>query len=248
MVVPHIRSIAEHAKDVAGKVFQSLEHLAFIEARRSDEEQADALKHLTIYAWNLYTDRLDRKFVWGFTVCDSNFRACLYSQDNVFVSDAMDVTTAEGRMQLISLLVNMSFCDAGQLGYDTTISYNPAVCEWEIDVYDDERNTTDIYWVDMVAKADRGESNCICVKDSWTSCKYLTSDRDRDEVYALRRITKELGSNTELEGSFPKILSGGVVRQQRTPGSNSSPETTDTLLAALGDDVLRGHMVTFDRT
>ncbi|KAJ2787707.1 hypothetical protein GGI15_000478, partial [Coemansia interrupta] len=136
-----------HEKHLYTSIDALIHYITSTTARRSDEEQADALKHLTIYSWNLYAYRLDRKFVWGFTVCDSNFRACLYSQDNVFVSDAMDVATSEGRMQLVSLLVNMSFCDASQLGYDATIRFNPAVNEWEIDVYDDERNTTDVYWV-----------------------------------------------------------------------------------------------------
>ncbi|KAJ2367086.1 hypothetical protein IW150_005765, partial [Coemansia sp. RSA 2607] len=239
--------------------------LALIEARRSNEEQMDALGHLTTYVWNLHAYRLDRKFVWGFTVCDSIFRACLYSHDNVFVSDAMNVATAKGRMQLVSLLVNMAFCDSSQLGYDATIRYNPAVSEWEINVNDDERNATDIFWADQVqpfdetifgnqtriirclkpgpsarADADNDESNYMYVKDSWTNCNHVVGDGDRDEVYALREITNVLGSDTELEGTFPKLLSGGGVRQQIAENGSTLLETTDTLLAVLGDDVLKG--------
>ncbi|KAJ1863775.1 hypothetical protein LPJ73_000436 [Coemansia sp. RSA 2703] len=225
----------------------------------------DALGHLTTYAWNLYAYRLDRKFVWGFTVCDSIFRACLYSHDNVFVSDAMNVSTAKGRMQLVSLLVNMAFCDSSQLGYDPTIRYNPAVSEWEIDVYDDERQTTVIFWVDQVrpfekttfgnqariiqclkpgpsarADAENDESNYIYVKDSWAGCNELANDGDCDEIYALRKITNVLGSDTELEGTFPKLLSGGGVRQQIAENGSTLLETTDTLLAVLGGNVVKG--------
>ncbi|KAJ1850427.1 hypothetical protein LPJ73_003457, partial [Coemansia sp. RSA 2703] len=239
--------------------------LALIEARRSYEEQMDALEHLTTYAWNLYAYRLDRKFVWGFTVCNSIFRACLCSHDNVFVSNAMDVATAKGRMQLVSLLVNMAFCDSSQLGYDATIRYDPAVNEWEIDVYDDEKNAKDVFWVDQVrpfekttfgnqarilrclkpgpsarADADNDESNYIYVKDSWAGCNELANDGDCDEIYVLRKIANVLGSDTELEGTFPKLLSGGGVRQQIAENGSTLLETTDTLLAVLGGNVVKG--------
>ncbi|KAJ2850641.1 hypothetical protein IWW36_001752 [Coemansia brasiliensis] len=65
--------------------------------------------------------QLDRRFLWGLTVCASSIYAVLMVHDRVFASPAMDIRTPEGRKKFISLLVYWSMCPKDRLGYDPTI-------------------------------------------------------------------------------------------------------------------------------
>ncbi|KAJ2586053.1 hypothetical protein H4R99_008563, partial [Coemansia sp. RSA 1722] len=111
--------------------------LAIIEAKRFENDQTNAFEQLFIYNRNLYANQLNRRFTWGFTVCNSIVHACVFSHDNIFASPAMDVSEADGRRRFVHLLVNMAFCESDLLGYDPTIRIDPEQHCGEIDVYDD---------------------------------------------------------------------------------------------------------------
>ncbi|KAI9474380.1 hypothetical protein BX667DRAFT_515796 [Coemansia mojavensis] len=100
-----------------------IDTFAIAEAKRLDTraEGDKALAQLVDNSTNIYLAQLDRRFLWGLTVCASSVYAALMIHDKVLVSPAMDIRTAEGRKQFISLLVYWSMCPQERLGYDPTI-------------------------------------------------------------------------------------------------------------------------------
>ncbi|KAJ2450296.1 hypothetical protein EV183_004390, partial [Coemansia sp. RSA 2336] len=137
-------------------VKQYIETFAIAEAKRLDTraEGDKALAQLVDNSTNIYLTQLDRRFLWGLTICASSVYAVLMTHDRVLVSPAMDIREAEGRKQFISLLVYWSMCPQERLGYDPTIRRcKPDVFQtitgnsvqdeidsitYEIDCYDDK--------------------------------------------------------------------------------------------------------------
>ncbi|KAJ1870998.1 hypothetical protein LPJ57_005265, partial [Coemansia sp. RSA 486] len=119
--------------------------LAIVEAKRFENDQTNAFEQLFIYNRNLYANQLNRRFTWGFTVCNSIVHACVFSHNNIFASPAMDVSEADGRRRFVNLLVNMAFCETDMLGYDPTIRIDPEQHCGEIDVYDDSSRQVHTY-------------------------------------------------------------------------------------------------------
>ncbi|KAJ1812287.1 hypothetical protein LPJ56_005551, partial [Coemansia sp. RSA 2599] len=130
--------------------------LAVIEAKRMVSEQTRAYEQMYMYTRNMYSEQLDRRFAWGLTFCGSVVRACILGHDNVFASQAMDVSTTEGLKAFVLLAVDMSFCESDQLGYDPNISYNAENSRWEMEMYDDKSERQLKYHLRYVAQsADR---------------------------------------------------------------------------------------------
>ncbi|KAJ1718005.1 hypothetical protein LPJ61_006956, partial [Coemansia biformis] len=94
---------------------------AVIEVKRFPYQQRDAYKDLFVYMRNIYVNQHNRRYAWGLTICGTHVRACLFGHDKVIASDAMDVSTVDGRHRFVSLLVNWALCESAQLGYDPTI-------------------------------------------------------------------------------------------------------------------------------
>ncbi|KAJ2594967.1 hypothetical protein H4R99_005545 [Coemansia sp. RSA 1722] len=130
--------------------------LAVIEAKRSIAEQTTAYRQMYMYTRNIYPEQAGRRFVWGLTFCDSVAHACILGHDNVFSSDAMDLSTSEGRSAFVALAVDMSFCESDQLGYDPNIYHNATRKRWEMSIYDDALKKQQTYHVlGCVQAADR---------------------------------------------------------------------------------------------
>ncbi|KAJ2233270.1 hypothetical protein IWW45_004321 [Coemansia sp. RSA 485] len=130
--------------------------LAVIEAKRSITEQTVAYRQMYMYTRNIYPEQAGRRFVWGFTFCDSVAHACILGHDNVFSSDAMDLSTSEGLGAFVALAVDMSFCESDQLGYDPNIYRNAIKKRWEMSIYDDALEKQQTYHVlSCVQTADR---------------------------------------------------------------------------------------------
>ncbi|KAJ1641675.1 hypothetical protein LPJ64_006380, partial [Coemansia asiatica] len=129
---------------------------AIVKAKLSsiESKQHEAYKQLVAYSYDIYTRQINRRFAWGFTACSSVFRACVLSNDKVYSSDGMDVSTKEGRAALVQLLADIAYCSDDQLGYDPTIYYdnndgnNDDDCDdgsresWKIKVFQDNKFET----------------------------------------------------------------------------------------------------------
>ncbi|KAJ2118796.1 hypothetical protein IW147_006311, partial [Coemansia sp. RSA 720] len=68
---------------------------------------------------------INRRYLWGLTICADEVYACLMLNDGFFVSPAMRISELAGRNMLISWLVRWSMCPEDQLGYDPTMRRVP---------------------------------------------------------------------------------------------------------------------------
>ncbi|KAI9469393.1 hypothetical protein BX667DRAFT_509517 [Coemansia mojavensis] len=153
-----------------------IDTFAIAEAKRLDTraEGDKALAQLVDNSTNIYLAQLDRRFLWGLTVCASSVYAALMIHDKVLVSPAMDIRKAEGRKQFISLLVYWSMCPQERLGYDPTIRRcEPGELQsmtgdsvqdemdsitYEIDCYDDKERQWHTY---VSVRTIAGASRCM---------------------------------------------------------------------------------------
>ncbi|KAJ1718539.1 hypothetical protein LPJ53_006466, partial [Coemansia erecta] len=72
-----------------------------------------------------YTKQLNRRFIWGLTLCGDAVRVYSIFNDHLLASRDMKLTEVDGRAKLIQLLVNWSFCEDHRLGYDPTMTWLP---------------------------------------------------------------------------------------------------------------------------
>ncbi|ORX66520.1 hypothetical protein DL89DRAFT_64546 [Linderina pennispora] len=185
---------------------------------------------------NIYKAQFDRRFAFGLTVCDNEVRVCLFSNDVVFSSSALDMSTAFGRQQFIELLVNWSLCDEDQLGFDTTIHWDKDNNCGTIECPDtaDESScstATKTYYFDKVLPGADSlfgrHTRCFLVtderpsgdeikpkfalKDTWPEATEDPTRDRRDEVMFMRRITEELANSDVEDLVYPKLEAGGRV-------------------------------------
>ncbi|KAJ2853683.1 hypothetical protein FB639_006500, partial [Coemansia asiatica] len=78
--------------------------LCIIEAKTSLLDQRDAYAQAHMYTRNMYACQHNRQFVWALTVCGSVLRICLFTNDNMFVSDALDLSQKDGRSSLVEFV------------------------------------------------------------------------------------------------------------------------------------------------
>ncbi|KAJ2726056.1 hypothetical protein GGI07_000839 [Coemansia sp. Benny D115] len=112
--------------------------LAAIVAKTSQSHQKRAYEQMLMHTRNMYTCQHDRRFAWGFTVCDRAIRVCHTMHDNIFSTKAMDILSSDGRAEFVTLLCRMASCGMARLGFDPLIRYNERHERWEIEVCDDE--------------------------------------------------------------------------------------------------------------
>ncbi|KAJ1763914.1 hypothetical protein LPJ74_006743, partial [Coemansia sp. RSA 1843] len=226
---------------------------AIVEVKREVGKEAEALKQLYIYNRNLYTKQTNQRFTWGFTICGSVVHACVFGNDDMFVSKPMDVMEPNGRKELVALLVNMAYCEEDQLGYNPTIRLYEDGSVKDIDVYDQESRETHTYQcIEPIILATRNfgrHTRCflcvdcrdksgekkVVVKDAWA---YATREGDgnntvdvRDEVVIMQKIRDKLAGNKELEGKCATLVHGGVV--QVIKGDIVEEDNTDTAFGML---------------
>ncbi|KAJ2084860.1 hypothetical protein IW138_006561, partial [Coemansia sp. RSA 986] len=208
--------------------------LALIEAKRSsnNQSQQDAYAQLFKYSRHIYVNQHDRRFVWGLTVCDSSFRICLLGYKRMLSSAPIDVATPDGRETLVKWLANMSLYERDRLGYDPTLYFNSEKRRWEIKAYDDSTDAHKTFEIvscmrisdhieasgmlTRIGDADehdkRAEVREVLVKRAWAIASQKSDDKSRDEVSMLREINNALKGNKDLEGKYPTLLAGGVVK------------------------------------
>ncbi|ORX64931.1 hypothetical protein DL89DRAFT_296772 [Linderina pennispora] len=185
---------------------------------------------------SIYKAQFDRRFAFGLTVCDNEVRVCLFSNDVVFSSSALDISTAFGRQQFIELLVYWSLCDEDQLGFDTTVywdkdnNYGTIECP---DIADESSCSaaTKMYYFDKVLPGADSlfgrHTRCFLVtderpsgdkikpkfalKDTWPEATEDPARDRRDEVMFMRRITEELVNSDVEDLVYPRLEAGGRV-------------------------------------
>ncbi|KAJ2388254.1 hypothetical protein GGI23_006094, partial [Coemansia sp. RSA 2559] len=207
---------------------------AVIEVKPRHNQRREALEQAYIYNRNLYANQDYRRFTWGFAIYGSNVIACVFGNDNIFASKPMDVTDPGDRAELVSLLVNMAYCDEDQLGCYTSIRLGDDGVIKEIDAYDQETDTTHTYvYKTMVAMATRNfgrhtrcylcepkpsnsDDDYVAIKDVWAHAKCSEDGGDpddaRNEIVLLRKIKKCLAGDEDLKGGFSTIVHGGAVK------------------------------------
>ncbi|KAJ2537799.1 hypothetical protein GGF49_006223, partial [Coemansia sp. RSA 1853] len=226
---------------------------------------------LVKYSHEIFWNQHNRHYIWGLVSGGSNVKACVFGPNFLLASPFMDVTTAEGRLELIRFLVNWSFCELSKLGYDPTIRFNREHKCLTIDMVNSNKPMpaqTTYYLREIVVVAERvfgrhtrcfvvgeqplsSDENCdtsadILIKDAWPEVSGSAEDDMRDESKLLKQVSKGLEGRSEFEGLYSKYINGGRMQIQDARGE-SVDETTRTVLgetvwAQLGELPLRAHM------
>ncbi|KAJ2118641.1 hypothetical protein IW147_006377 [Coemansia sp. RSA 720] len=210
--------------------------LMMVAVKQFAQEQHRAYQYLAYRTCKLFTTQPNRRFAWGLTVCATTVRACLFVHDKVLSSEAMDVSTSDGRKTFVTLLTNWSMCESWQLGYDPTIRYDADLKHWGIDVYNGETQLTRSYICENIccnaystfgrhtrcfvahekptdlARASDQDFPKVLIKDAWARPISPGSDIVCDEVAYLREIRDALADNNTLDGTYPLLEAGGVVQ------------------------------------
>ncbi|KAJ2121500.1 hypothetical protein IW147_004240, partial [Coemansia sp. RSA 720] len=210
--------------------------LMMVAVKQFAQEQHRAYRYLAYRTRKLFTTQPNRRFAWGLTVCATTVRACLFVHDKVLSSEAMDVSTSDGRKTFVTLLTNWSMCESWRLGYDPTIRYDAGLKHWEIDVCDSETQLTRSYICASICcsaystfgrhtrcfvahekptDSDRASDQDfpkVLIKDAWARPISPGSDIVCDEIAYLREIRDALADNNTLDGTYPRLEAGGVVQ------------------------------------
>ncbi|KAJ1877836.1 hypothetical protein LPJ66_012018, partial [Kickxella alabastrina] len=98
---------------------------AAIEVRQdsSSDDVDDAELQLSKHCRRIFCAQLNRRFVWGLTICGGFVRVYLFGSNFVLVSNTMNICTKAGRGEIIRLFVNLSFTEDHRLGFDPTIKH-----------------------------------------------------------------------------------------------------------------------------
>ncbi|PIA18252.1 hypothetical protein COEREDRAFT_6501 [Coemansia reversa NRRL 1564] len=240
--------------------------IAVVEVKRSQADQDSAFHQLFMYTRNIYANQFNRRFAWGLTVCGTFVCACLFLHDNIRASSTMDVSTPAGRKAFVSLLVNWSICEEERLGYDPTIRYNTRDRYWEIDAFDKDVQGTRTYICDGIIQdtcsvfgrhtrcftatlkqeqpvnnnLTPSQADKVLIKDAWA---HVAKGSIRDEVAYLHEIRQKLGGDKSLEGTYPYLEAGAVVRISGTSNRYAEDTTQHILQGTNGNmpEVQREH-------
>ncbi|KAJ2883445.1 hypothetical protein FB639_002173, partial [Coemansia asiatica] len=226
--------------------------LCIIETNPEESEQWEAYAQAHVNACNIYTCQHNRQFVWALTVCGSVLRICLFTNDKMFVSDALDLSRKGGRSSLVEFIARASFCNEYHLGYDPTIRYNKDIDKWQVDIFSDGKAEPKTLILDSVLHiatrttgrhtrcficTDPDSNEQLLVKDAWAEetkrpeLAEVDGDEDtaavsiefkRDEVSLLKEVHEVLGKEEMFKRCYPVLKYGGVVRQNLTNSQSSA--------------------------
>ncbi|KAJ2813037.1 hypothetical protein H4S07_000972 [Coemansia furcata] len=202
--------------------------LSVIEAKvkENDRDFKEAFKQLLVYTRQMYQQQPHLRFAWGITIGGRDVRVCHFGPDKAASSLPMNVSTPEGRLAFIEVLVHWSLCEESQLGRDPTMEYLLELNCWKIACPDETgimgkgTLTQDYYIASVSCQADRmfgRHTRCflatkdrlivkitdtsplipmVVIKDSWAFSKCNAADDTRDEVRSLKKIKESLSVHT----------------------------------------------------
>ncbi|KAJ2061370.1 hypothetical protein GGI17_003136 [Coemansia sp. S146] len=229
--------------------------VADAEIAREKDERGEAEVRLDTRTNALYFNQHNRRFAWGLTASNRTIHAYVFGPDDIWASTAMDITSAEGRQALISLLVDWSLCPIDSLGLDPSIRYlvddigSPYLA---IDVHEVDESTGKVghctyYSKRCVGAADRltgCHGRCFAasstpesmdkptflIKDVWTTLSNGSSGDTRESSF-LKTLRDAFGGTDTSKGSFSHFVSAGPVYVNR--GGKLVVDSTTTALAGL---------------
>ncbi|KAJ2075561.1 hypothetical protein GGH13_000521 [Coemansia sp. S155-1] len=188
-------------------------------ARREDNCDEAELR-LAMRANTLYFNQHNCRFTWEPMISNRTIRLYVFDPDDIWQSTEMDITSAEGRQALISLLVNWSLCSVDSLEFDPSIRYvvdrkvsDPYL---KIDVHKRcfgaaERLTG--HHARYFAASTTPESMdtpAFLLKDVWTTMS-SSSAGDTHEILFLKALRDAFGRTDKLKDSFSHLVSTGPV-------------------------------------
>ncbi|PIA14155.1 hypothetical protein COEREDRAFT_17080 [Coemansia reversa NRRL 1564] len=208
---------------------------ALTEIKTSSRLLNDAYKQLLRYTRQVYATQHNRRFAWGFVLCGTIAKVVLFTHDLAIASDSMDLAESSGRGAFINLLVDFSYCEENQLGYDSTITWDTQLNCWMIECpqFDDitsESMTSVVYYArDPEIPADRlfgrhtrgflasldykkVDIPDTFIKDAWSHSSRDADHDPRDEVSMVREIGDITGKEDGDCLLYVNARHGGIVR------------------------------------
>ncbi|KAJ2749585.1 hypothetical protein GGI19_005584, partial [Coemansia pectinata] len=217
-----------------------------------------AVQLLTAITTELFAGQHNRRFAWELTTSSRTIHAYIFGPDDIWSSTEMDITSAEGRLAFISLLVDWSLCSVDGLGLDPTIRYvidgSVGDPHLEIDVHEMDESTSQMekrtyYSKRRVGAADRLfrcharylaastsretlDTPKFLVKDMWTTSNSdPAGDSCENSVYAA--LQSMLDSSSKCTGGFSQFASTGLVYLSQ--GDSFVADSTVTAFVGLPD-------------
>ncbi|KAJ2015610.1 hypothetical protein IWW57_005658, partial [Coemansia sp. S610] len=226
------------------------------EVVRHKSDCNEAEQRLAKKTMALFFSQHNRRFAWGLTARSCTARAYVFGMDDIWASTDMDIASTEGRLALVSLLVDWSLCPVDHLGFDPSIRYtlsnqigNPYL---EMDIYEVDESMGLVekrtyYSQRCVGAADHltgrhtryfaastdpklmGEP-AVLIKDVWSTAGN-SSASDTRESSALNILHAEFDRSSEFSDSFARFVSTGPVYIKQ--GDALVEDTTTTAFVGL---------------
>ncbi|KAJ2106860.1 hypothetical protein GGI16_001762, partial [Coemansia sp. S142-1] len=194
---------------------------------RDNDSHDEAELRLATRTSALYFSQHNRRFAWGLTVSNRTIRSYVFGPDDIWASTEINITSANGRLALISLLVNWSLCSVDSLGLDPSIRYfvnrNVGDPYLEIDIHKVDESTGKVgyctyYSKRYVGAADRltgcharyfaasttpesMDRPTFLIKDVWTTLS-SSSVSDTREISFLKALQDVFGGTDKFKDSF----------------------------------------------
>ncbi|KAJ2251583.1 hypothetical protein GGI13_003765 [Coemansia sp. RSA 455] len=207
--------------------------VAVVEVGESHQELFHEMQRLTIRTTRVYANQHNRRFAWGLTVTGSYIHAYTFGPDVLWTSNEINMASASGRHEFISLLVDWSLCSVDGLGFDPSIRYvfddNVGGPCLEIDVHEMDESASQVKTCTYYSKRCVGAATdligchpryfaastslesmdrpSVLVKDVWIPSESDSAD-DRSSILDLHAALEGTG---ELEGKISQIVSAGSV-------------------------------------
>ncbi|KAJ2035500.1 hypothetical protein H4S03_004270 [Coemansia sp. S3946] len=195
-------------------------------ARREDNCDEAELR-LAMRANTLYFNQHNCRFTWEPMISNRTIRLYVFDPDDIWQSTEMDITSAEGRQALISLLVNWSLCSVDSLEFDPSIRYvvdrkvsDPYL---KIDVHKVGESTGKrcfgaaerltghhARYFAASTTPESMDTPAFLLKDVWTTMS-SSSAGDTHEILFLKALRDAFGRTDKLKDSFSHLVSTGPV-------------------------------------
>ncbi|KAJ2510595.1 hypothetical protein GGI11_005426, partial [Coemansia sp. RSA 2049] len=242
-----------------------IDTFALIEVKTSQDSIDNAIPQLFRYSRGIYEEQCNRRFVWGLAVSGRLVKIVFFGPNYALALPVIDLGQTEGCKQLVSLLVNWSFCESYQFGYDPTIIHHREAGYYEIKVAHDSKMRT-YYSEGAVIGTERlfgRHTRCFAVseerpvhggrehqsdwfiKDAWPEATEDAGANYRDKNRHLRKVTERLAmakakdpeDEIDLGGMYPKYDSGGRVRIRRLGAGSKCLTVEDTSKSILSNRI-----------